>query len=96
MPSATRARRSRKWKANDAAGSICIVMPFGPGDFADIAVRLLAQKLAERTQVVIENRPGVGGILAANAVSSAPDSYANDRCGKVCRLRLAAPQIELL
>ena len=49
-------------------------MPFGPGDFADIAVRLLAQKLAERTQVVIENRPGVGGILAANAVTLAPDS----------------------
>ena len=50
-------------------------MPFGPGDFADIAVRLLAQKLAERTQVVvIENRPSVGGLLAANAVTSAPDS----------------------
>jgi tripartite-type tricarboxylate transporter receptor subunit TctC len=55
-----------------------IVVPFGPGGFADIVVRLLAQKLAERTnaQVVIENRPGAGGITAATAVLSAPpDGY---------------------
>jgi tripartite-type tricarboxylate transporter receptor subunit TctC len=53
-------------------------VPFGPGGFADITVRLLSQRLAERTngQVVIENRPGAGGITAANAVISAePDGY---------------------
>jgi tripartite-type tricarboxylate transporter receptor subunit TctC len=57
---------------------IRIVVPFGPGGFADITVRLLGQKLTERTgaQVVIENRPGAGGILAANAViASEPDGY---------------------
>jgi tripartite-type tricarboxylate transporter receptor subunit TctC len=57
---------------------IRIVVPFGPGGFADITVRLLGQKLAERTsaQVVIENRPGAGGIVAASAViSSEPDGY---------------------
>ena len=57
---------------------IHIVVPFGPGGFADITVRLLAQKLTERTnaQVVIENRPGAGGITAATAViSAAPDGY---------------------
>jgi tripartite-type tricarboxylate transporter receptor subunit TctC len=57
---------------------IRIVVPFGAGGFADITVRLLAQKLAERTsaQVVIENRPGAGGIVAATAViSSEPDGY---------------------
>jgi tripartite-type tricarboxylate transporter receptor subunit TctC len=57
---------------------IRIVVPFGPGGFADITVRLLGQKLTERTgaQVIIENRPGAGGIVAANAViSSPPDGY---------------------
>jgi tripartite-type tricarboxylate transporter receptor subunit TctC len=57
---------------------IRMVVPFGPGGFADITVRLLAQKLSERTnaQVVIENRPGAGGIIAATAVTSAePDGY---------------------
>ncbi|HEY0853167.1 MAG TPA: tripartite tricarboxylate transporter substrate binding protein [Bradyrhizobium sp.] len=57
---------------------IRIVIPFGPGGFADITVRLLAQKLTERTgaQVVIENRPGAGGIVAASSVlSSPPDGY---------------------
>jgi tripartite-type tricarboxylate transporter receptor subunit TctC len=57
---------------------IRIVVPFGPGGFADITVRLLADKLAQRTnaQVVIENRPGAGGVIAAGAViSAAPDGY---------------------
>lgn len=57
---------------------IRIVVPFGAGGFADITVRLLAQKLTERTsaQIVIENRPGAGGIVAATAVtSSEPDGY---------------------
>src|SRR5215472_1417981 len=57
---------------------IRIVVPFGPGGFADITVRLLGQKLTERTgaQVVIENRPGAGGIIAASAViASAADGY---------------------
>ena len=57
---------------------IRIVVPFGPGGFADITVRLLADKLAQRAnaQVVIENRPGAGGVVAASAVtSSAPDGY---------------------
>jgi tripartite-type tricarboxylate transporter receptor subunit TctC len=57
---------------------IRIVVPFGAGGFADITVRLLAQKLAERAnaQVVIENRPGAGGITAATSVLAAePDGY---------------------
>ena len=57
---------------------IRIVIPFGPGGLADITMRHLGQKLTERTgqQVVIENRPSAGGILAAAAfASAAPDGY---------------------
>ena len=57
---------------------IRIVVPFGAGGFADITVRLLAEKLARRAnaQVVIENKPGAGGVIAATTViSAAPDGY---------------------
>jgi putative tricarboxylic transport membrane protein len=57
---------------------IRIVIGFGPGGLADITMRLLGQKLTERTgqQVTIENRPGAGGVVAAGAVTSAqPDGY---------------------
>ena len=57
---------------------IRIVIGFGPGGLADITMRLVGQKLSERTgqQVVIENRPSAGGIVAASAVTSAkPDGY---------------------
>ena len=52
---------------------IRIVIGFGPGGLADITMRLLGQKLTERTgqQVTIENRPGAGGVVAAGAVTSA-------------------------
>jgi tripartite-type tricarboxylate transporter receptor subunit TctC len=55
-----------------------VIIPFGPGGFADITMRLVGQKLSERLgqQVVIENRPSAGGIIAASAVTSAqPDGY---------------------
>ena len=55
-----------------------IIIPFGPGGLADITMRLLGQKLTERIgqQVVVENRPGAGGIVAATAVAKAPpDGY---------------------
>src|SRR6266508_3089168 len=55
---------------------IHISIPFGAGGVGDLTVRLLAQKLTERTkqQVVIENRPGAGGLLSARTVLEArPD-----------------------
>jgi tripartite-type tricarboxylate transporter receptor subunit TctC len=57
---------------------IQISIPFGPGGVGDRTVRLLGQKLTERTkqQVVIENRPGAGGLLSAKTVLEArPDGY---------------------
>ena len=60
------------------AKPIHIVIPYGAGGVADLTMRLLAQKLTERTkqQVVIENRPGAGGLLSAKSVLEAPpDGY---------------------
>src|SRR5215831_16843210 len=57
---------------------IHIFIPYGAGGVGDLTVRLLAQKLTERTkqQVVIENRPGAGGLLSAKGVLDAPpDGY---------------------
>jgi tripartite-type tricarboxylate transporter receptor subunit TctC len=60
------------------ARPIRVVVGFGPGGLADITMRIVGQKLAEITgqQVVIENRPGAGGVVAASSViQSAPDGY---------------------
>jgi putative tricarboxylic transport membrane protein len=60
------------------AKPIHISIPYGAGGVGDLTVRLLGQKLTERTkqQVVIENRPGAGGLLSAKAVLDAPpDGY---------------------
>jgi tripartite-type tricarboxylate transporter receptor subunit TctC len=57
---------------------IGVVIPFAAGGFADITMRVLAEKLSERLsqRVVIENRIGGGGVVAAQAVTSSPaDGY---------------------
>src|SRR4051812_47311325 len=57
---------------------IRFVVGFTPGGPSDILARALGQKLGERwgQQVVIENRPGAGGNVAAEAVAkSVPDGY---------------------
>jgi tripartite-type tricarboxylate transporter receptor subunit TctC len=54
------------------------VVGFTPGGPSDILARALGQKLADgwRAQVVVENRPGAGGNVAAEAVAKAPaDGY---------------------
>jgi len=54
------------------------IVGFTPGGPSDIIARALGQKLSETwgQQVVIENRPGAGGNIAAEvAARSAPDGY---------------------
>ena len=63
---------------NFPAKAIQIFIPYGAGGVADLTMRLLAHKLTEKTKqlVVIENRPGAGGLLAAKEVLRAPaDGY---------------------
>src|SRR3982750_181829 len=60
------------------AKPVRVVVPFGPGGVADVTIRVIAQKLSERMgqQFIVENKPGAGGIAAAQAVTQAkPDGY---------------------
>jgi tripartite-type tricarboxylate transporter receptor subunit TctC len=57
---------------------IRIVVPFGAGGVADLTVRTVGQKLSESLgqPVVIENRPGAGGVVAGDLVAkSDPDGH---------------------
>ena len=57
---------------------IKILVGFLPGGGTDVTARLLATKLSEKLgqSVIVENRPGAGGMIATAAVArSAPDGY---------------------
>jgi tripartite-type tricarboxylate transporter receptor subunit TctC len=58
--------------------AIRIVVPFGAGGVADLTARAVGQKLAEQVgqAVVIENKPGAGGVSAGEVVARAdPDGH---------------------
>lgn len=55
-----------------------IMVGWAPGGIADVAARLLAQKLTEKwgQQVIVENRSGASGMIANGAAARAePDGY---------------------
>ncbi len=58
--------------------SIRIVVPQAPGGGNDTMARMIGQKLtlALKQQVIADNRPGAGGMIAAELVAkAAPDGY---------------------
>jgi tripartite-type tricarboxylate transporter receptor subunit TctC len=57
---------------------ITLTLPFAPGGSADLSVRVVGERISARLgqPVIIENRPGAGGEIAATSViRSAPDGY---------------------
>ncbi len=55
-----------------------VIVPTAPGGFADILARIFAQKFGDKIKqpVVVENRTGAGGVIAADYVAkSPPDGY---------------------
>src|SRR5687768_14460452 len=57
---------------------IRVIVPFGPGGLADVTVRVAGEELNKNLgqPVIIENRPGAGGVAATSAMLNAdPDGY---------------------
>ncbi len=61
-----------------------LILGVGPGGAPDITARIFASKMGEilGQQVVVDNRPGAGGIIGMEVVArSAPDGYTLYNCG---------------
>ena len=55
-----------------------VIVPFPPGGAADTLARIYGQRMSEDwgKPVVVENRPGAGGIIGTEALAkAAPDGY---------------------
>ncbi len=69
---------SAGWAQSFPSKPLRIIVPFGAGGVADLTARTVGQKLSQTLgqPVVIENKPGAGGVGAADTVAkSAPDGY---------------------
>ena len=61
-------------RLSDKAGQI--IIPAAAGNSPDVAARVVADRLTQiwKQQVLIINRPGAGGLMAAQAASAADKS----------------------
>jgi len=72
------AAQSAKAQGDYPDHPVTLIVPYAPGGVADVGMRLLGEKLSAglHQQFVVENRPGAGGIAAAQAAAAAaPDGY---------------------
>ena len=62
------------WAQNLPGGPVRIIVGFAPGGGTDILARVIGQKLGTmwNTQVIIENRAGASGTIAADYVAKQP------------------------
>ena len=66
------------WAQNWPTKPIRMIIAFPPGGPTDLVSRVLAQRLSEQLgqQVIVDNKPGAGGNIAAElSAKAAPDGY---------------------
>jgi tripartite-type tricarboxylate transporter receptor subunit TctC len=66
------------WAQSWPTKPVRMIIAFPPGGPTDLVSRVLAQKLSEQLgqQVIVDNKPGAGGNIAAElAAKAAPDGY---------------------
>jgi len=69
---------SAAWTQQWPAKPVRIIVPFPPGQAADIITRIVAERLSPALgqQVIVDNRPGAGAALGTEVgAKSAPDGY---------------------
>lgn len=75
---AVAAASQAKAQAKYPAKPVHILVPFAPGGGSDFIARFIAQRLTDSmgSQVIVENRPGAGGLLGIEqGVKADPDGY---------------------
>ncbi len=75
-----------------------LVVGFPPGTGPDVVARLLGQRLGEllERQVVVDNKPGAGGQIAAQSVAKSPPDGYSLLLGEVGSISIAPPAFSKL
>ncbi|NUZ07025.1 Bug family tripartite tricarboxylate transporter substrate binding protein [Piscinibacter koreensis] len=78
--------------------SVRLIVGFPPGTAPDVVARLVGQKLGENLKqpIVIDNRAGAGGQIAAQAVAKSPPDGYNLLLGEVGSISIAPPAFSKL